>query len=170
MSIIRFNDLTKIRRKHENQKIVFCSGCFDLVHAGHVLFFEDCKKLGDILVAMVGSDAVIKRDKAKNRPILNEHVRLKIVDSLKPVDYTFLDYIPPKTPHRLYIISQVIENLQPDFYVINNDAWDIEYRKRFCEKYKVPLIILKRKAPPEFDKISTSKIIEKIISLSKPSK
>lgn len=170
MSIITFSQLQNIRRKHEKAKIIFCSGCFDLVHAGHVLFFEDCKKLGNILVTMVASDAVVRRDKTNNRPILNEHVRLKMVDSLKPVDYSLLDYIPQDAPHRLYIIDQAINMLKPDFYVINDDAWDIDYRRNFCEKYNVPLVVLKREAPPEFEGISTSKIIEKVKSLFGPSK
>lgn len=165
MAYIKFDELEKIREKHKNKKIVFCSGCFDMTHAGHVLFFEDCKKLGDILVVMVGADAVIKRDKGDERPIINEHLRLKMVDSLKPVDYVFLDHILPETPNPLYIIDLVIEKLKPDAYVINKDAWDIPYRENFSKKHGVPLIILDRTAPPEFDAVSTTKIIQKIKSL-----
>jgi cytidyltransferase-like protein len=166
MSIIPFDELEHIREKHKDQKIVFCSGCFDVTHAGHVLFFEDCKKYGDILVAMVGSDAVLKRDKSPDRPIINEHLRLKMVDSLKPVDYTFLDHILPNPPHPLYIIDLVVGKLKPDIYVINEDAWDIPYREQFTKKHGVPLVILNRTAPPEFEGVSTTKIIEKIKSLT----
>ena len=165
MAIIKFSDLGKIREKYKDQKIIFCSGCFDITHAGHVLFFEDCKKYGDILVVMVGSDDIVKRDKDEKRPIINEHLRLKMVDSLKPVDYAFLDYILPNTSHPLYIIDIVLEKLKPHVYVINKDAWDIAYRESFSKKHNVPLIILDRNAPPEFEKISTTKIIEKIKSI-----
>lgn len=165
MTVIKSSDLENIREKHKGQKIIFCSGCFDITHAGHVLFFEDCKKLGDILVAMVGCDAVIKRDKNEKRPIINEHLRLKMIDSLKPVDYTFLDYIIPDAPHPLHIIDLLVGKLKPDAYVINKDAWDIPFRENFTKKHGVPLVILDRTAPPEFENISTTKIIEKIKSL-----
>lgn len=167
MAIIHFDDIEKIRKKHKGQKIIFCSGCFDVTHAGHVLFFEDCKKLGDVLVTMVGCDAVIKRDKGEKRPIINEHLRLKIIDSLKPVDYTFLDFILPNPPHPLHIIDLVVGKLRPDAYVINKDAWDIPFREDFTKKHNVPLIILDRTAPPEFDNVSTSKIIDKIKNMYK---
>jgi rfaE bifunctional protein nucleotidyltransferase chain/domain len=162
MASVSFDDLEQIREKHAGQKIVFCSGCFDLTHAGHALFLEDCKKQGDILVVMVGSDAVIKRDKSDTRPIINEHLRLKMVDSLKPVDYTFLDRILPDAPHPLYILDLMIEKLKPDVYVINKDAWDIPYRESFTKKHGTELLILDRTAPEEFEEISTSKIIKKI--------
>lgn len=165
MAYTRFDELERIREKHKDQKIVFCSGCFDVTHAGHVLFFEDCKKHGDILVAMIGADSVIKRDKGDGRPIMNEHMRLKMVDSLKPVDYTFLDEVLSVDTHPLYIIDLVIEKLKPDAYVINKDAWDIPYREAFSKKHGVPLVILDRTAPPEFEAVSTTGIIRKIKSL-----
>jgi cytidyltransferase-like protein len=165
MSHIKFNELEEIREKHKGQKIVFCSGCFDLTHAGHALFLEDCKKYGDILVVMVGADAVVKHNKSSERPIINEHLRLKMIDSLKPVDYAFLDYLPSEIPHPLHIVDTVIGKLKPDVYVINKDANDIPYRENFSKKHNVPLIILDRSAPPEFEGVSTTKIIEKIKSL-----
>lgn len=162
MAQIKFNDLEELRKKHSREKIVFCSGCFDLTHAGHVLFFEDCKKHGDILVVMLGSDKLIQKAKGGSRPILNEHLRMKMIDSLKPVDYVFLDYLRPDSPHFLYLLDVVIEKLKPDAYVINADATNIPYRENFSKKHGVPLVILERQCPPEFDAPSTTKIIEKI--------
>lgn len=50
MSIIAPESLADLRRQPalQGKKIGFCSGSFDLTHAGHVLFFEDCKKHVDI--------------------------------------------------------------------------------------------------------------------------
>ena len=162
MTRVNFSDLEKIRAAHQHQKIVFCSGCFDLTHAGHVLFFEDCKKQGDILVVMVGSDKVVARDKGAQRPILNEHLRIKLIDSLKPVDYTFFDDLVPKTAHPLEYINTVLTKLRPNIYVVNEDAWDMDYRKKTTERLGVELVQLERWCPEEFEKISTTKIIEKI--------
>ncbi len=160
--IITPDDLPRIREKHKNEKIVFCSGVFDLVHAGHILFFEDCKKYGNILVIVLGKDANVRDYKGGNRPIMNEHIRLKMVDSLKPVDYTLLDTYEAPKDDPLFLINKFLADLQPDFYVINNDAFNIPQREEMAKKYKTELVILDRYCPPEFDNISTTKLIEKI--------
>lgn len=153
--------LHKIREQHQGKKIVFSSGTFDLPHAGHVLFLEDCKSLGDVLVVGVGSDAITRARKGTDRPILNEQVRLKTISAFKPVDYCFLDN-SSSDEKPLNFITEVFEHLKPDFYVINEDAFDIPYRQQLSKNYKVKLVILKRSCPPEFENISTNKIIEKI--------
>lgn len=168
MTIINVEDLSKIREKYKNKKIVFCSGSFDLTHAGHVLFFEDCKKYGEILIVSVGKDSSIKKNKGEGRPIFNEYIRLKMIDSLKPVDYVYIN--PISVPgNKLYSIEHALENLKPDVYVINEDAFDIPYRKELCAKFNVKLTILPRYCPEEFEGISTSKIIEKIKNLKENS-
>ncbi len=160
--IIDFEDLKKIRERHKDKKIVFCSGGFDLTHAGHVLFFEDCKRQGDVLVVMAGSDIAVKRDKGEKRPILNEHIRMKIVDALRPVDYCFIDKLLPPEAHPLEYIDYVFAELKPDIYVVNDDAFDTPYRRIIADRCGVKFVILKRSCPPEFEKISTSSIIKKI--------
>lgn len=161
MIIDSHKDLPKIRNKHRREKIVFCSGSFDLPHAGHVLFFEDCRKRGDVLIVGVGGDEIISKNKGPNRPILNEHIRLKTIDSFKPVNYCFLDYVSTKTSP-LAILNLVFEKMRPDAYVINEDAFDIPYRKTLANKYGIKLVIIKRRCPAKFNKISTSNIINKI--------
>lgn len=161
MAIISPKQLSQIRKKHEDKKIVFCSGTFDLTHAGHALFFEDCKKHGDILVVGVGKDATIKKLKGRSRPVLNEHVRLYTVALFKAVDYCFLEPTPV-TEYPLTLLSLVMKKLQPDFYVINKDAFDIPYRRKVVSGRKTKLIIMDRRCPPEFENISTTGIIEKV--------
>ncbi len=164
MAMITTDDLPTLRRENQGKKIVFCSGSFDLTHAGHVLFFEDCKKLGDLLVVAVARDISIKKRKGEKRPILNEHLRLKMIDSLKPVDYVFMN--PDKaTEDLLFTIKSTFEKLRPDIYAINDDAFDIPRREQLSKEFGVQLVILPRTFPPEFEGISTSKIIEKIKNL-----
>lgn len=159
MAIISYRDFAKIRKKHKGQKIVFCSGTFDLTHGGHVLFLEDCKRLGDVLVAVAGEDASIKKIKGVNRPILNEHLRVKMLDSLKPVDYAL---VGKHHGHPLGFFDHMFPKLKPDIYVVNDDTFKLDYRKKAVEKYGVKMVILKRKCPLEFKKISTTDIIKKI--------
>lgn len=162
MAYTTFENLPEIRKKYAGKKIVFCSGCFDITHAGHVLFFEDCKKQGDILVVMIGADAVIRRDKGMKRPIINEHLRMKLIDSLKPVNYVFTDRIISAEAPPLLFIDWVFDKLRPDIYVVNGDGFNMPYREEVSKKYGVDLRILDRTCPPEFEKISTSGIIRKI--------
>ncbi len=161
MILTNYQSLSEVKKKHPNKKIIYASGAFDLVHAGHILFFEDCKKLGDILVVGVASDAVIQHNKKKDRPILNQHIRIKTIDSLKAVDYTILNEIPD-----LNDLTNIFGYLQPIIYAINEDAWNIPLREEISQKNGVQLVILERTCPPEFENISTTKIIEKIKRLS----
>ena len=165
MTVVNMRDLPKIREKYKDKKIVFCSGGFDLTHVGHILFFEDCKKYGDILVVAVGTDNSLKKRKGDGRPILNEHIRIKTIDSLKPVDYCFINKKEFDVNKPLATIETTFAELKPNVYVINEDAFDISYRQKLCNDYHVKLVILPRWFPPEFDGISTSKIIEKIKQL-----
>lgn len=163
--MVEIENLSELREKYKDKKIVFCSGSFDLTHAGHVIFFEDCKNLGDILVVSVGSDALIKARKGESRPILDEHIRLKMIDSLRVVDYTLIEPLSDNE-NTLIGLETNLGNLKPDIYVINEDASDIEYRKSLCERFGIKLVIFKRHCPKDFDDISTTKIIKKIKSLN----
>lgn len=160
MAQITYDDLPALRQKHAKDKIVFCSGGFDLTHAGHVLFFEDCKKHGDVLVVGVSSGAGRKK-KGVGRPIQSQAVRLKMVDSLKPVDYVFINPDIPVS-YNLEKIRYILEQLRPDIYVVNSDAPDLPYLQKISDEYGVKLIVLERWCPPEFEKISTTNLIEKI--------
>lgn len=167
MSIIAPESLADLRHQPalQGKKIGFCSGSFDLTHAGHALFFEDCKKHVDVLVVGVGGDAIMQAYKGPSRPILNEHLRLKMVDSLKPVDYVFVQIVSnPEDLQNLLVktLSHTFNTLKPDVYIINEDAFDISIRERLAKQYAVPLIILPRTCPPEFEDVSTRGIIEKI--------
>ena len=51
--IVTLNDLSNIRKKYLNKKIVLVHGVFDIVHKGHIEYFREAKKFGDILIASV---------------------------------------------------------------------------------------------------------------------
>nr|HPK40573.1 adenylyltransferase/cytidyltransferase family protein [Candidatus Cloacimonadota bacterium] len=54
-------ELVQLRHTFSNQKVVFTNGCFDIIHAGHVLYLEEAKKCGDILILGLNSDSSVKR-------------------------------------------------------------------------------------------------------------
>ncbi|MFA5198175.1 MAG: D-glycero-beta-D-manno-heptose 1-phosphate adenylyltransferase [Candidatus Omnitrophota bacterium] len=78
------------RLKSRGKKVVFTNGCFDILHYGHVKYLQDARAKGDCLVVAVNSDASIRRIKGKNRPVVGENDRLKVVSSLGCVDFAVL--------------------------------------------------------------------------------
>jgi rfaE bifunctional protein nucleotidyltransferase chain/domain len=78
--------LTDSMRK-EGRTIVFTNGCFDLLHVGHVRLLEAAKKMGDILVVGINSDASVKRYKGPERPVVNERDRAEVLSALQCIDY-----------------------------------------------------------------------------------
>ncbi len=72
----------------EGKKIVHCHGVFDLVHLGHINYFEQSKRLGDVLYVTLVPDRLIR--KGPDRPRFKEQDRLYWVASLEVVDYVHL--------------------------------------------------------------------------------
>ena len=71
-----------------NNKKVFVSGCYDLLHGGHIAFFKTASAYGDLYVS-IGRDENIFLLKGK-RPVFSEEERLFIVRSVRYVHQAFL--------------------------------------------------------------------------------
>lgn len=160
--IIKLSDLKKIRQKNKNKKIVFCSGTFDILHPGHVAFFEFAKKQGNILVVGVGDDKTIHKYKGKKRPIMSEQHRVKMVASVKPVDYALIDR--PQAKDLVLTNERIFSLLKPNVWVVNSDAFNIPYRQALAKKLNIKFVV-KNKNHYKLEDLSTTKIIEKILSL-----
>ncbi len=147
-------NLETVRR--EGKRIVFTNGCFDILHAGHAYYLQRAKELGDILVVGVNSDSSIRRIKGEKRPIIPEHMRAYLLDSLKPVDYVVI--FEEDTP------ANLIRSIRPHVLVKGGD-WTLEniVGADLVLSYggEVKLLDL-------FFDVSTSKIIERIVELYKP--
>lgn len=88
-------DLTQLQRKvwtgrTMRLRTVFTSGCFDLLHGGHIDFLQEARSLGDRLIVGLNSDASIRRLKGPNRPIVREEQRAQLVSALACVDFVVL--------------------------------------------------------------------------------
>lgn len=160
MTIVNLKDLEKIRNKNNN--IVYCSGTFDIFHAGHVLFLRDCRSLGDCLVVGVGCDNAVRRLKGPTRPIINEQLRIEVINSINSVDYCFIDNNCGENP--LHGLKDILNILEPMVYVVNNDAYDLATRHQITVEAGVALKVLHRTPPKNSSEISTSAIISKILS------
>lgn len=109
--------LEKFLRENKEKKIVFTNGCFDIIHKGHVAYLVEAKKLGDLLVIGLNSDASVKRLKGAERPINNELDRQYVMSQLKPVD--FVEIFTEDTPLNLIL------KIMPKILVKGGD-WKIE--------------------------------------------
>ncbi len=136
--------------KNEGKTIVFTNGCFDIIHAGHVRYLGEAKKLGDILVLALNSDSSVKAIKGERRPIVPQDERAVVVGSLESVDYVTL--FDEETPLRL------IEYLRPHILVKGGD-WDEEnvVGRDAVREWGGTVVII-----PEVKGASTTNIIEKI--------
>ncbi len=116
--IFNKEDLKKVisSLKTEGKKVVFTNGCFDIIHAGHVRYLTDAKKLGDILVIGLNSDSSVSRIKP-GRPVNSEDQRAEVLSALWMVDY--ITIFDEDTPYEL------IKTIQPDVLVKGGD-WDIK--------------------------------------------
>jgi len=99
--------------KKQNKKVVFTNGVFDILHRGHVEYLISAKKLGDVLIIGVNTDASVKRNKGPLRPIVNEDDRAFLLSQLVCVDATCL--FDEDTP------LNIISDLVPDVLVKGAD-------------------------------------------------
>lgn len=103
--------------ENKGKKIVFTNGCFDILHKGHVTYLAEARKLGDILIVGVNSDASVKRLKGPERPINNEQDRAFVLSQLKSVDFT--EIFTEDTPLNLIL------KIKPQVLVKGGD-WKID--------------------------------------------
>ncbi|MFA5876176.1 MAG: adenylyltransferase/cytidyltransferase family protein [Candidatus Margulisiibacteriota bacterium] len=107
--ILRFEKLVDIIRglKSAGNIIVQCHGCFDLMHPGHIKYFQSAKKMGDILVVTVTPDQFV--DKGPGRPAFNQDLRCESIAALACVDYVAVN---------LWLTAEeTLRVLRPDIYV-----------------------------------------------------
>jgi len=99
-------------REH-GERIVFTNGCFDVIHAGHVGYLDEARKLGDRLVVAVNDDASVARLKGPGRPINPLDRRLRVLAGLSAVDWVVS--FSEDTPENL------LRDLRPDVLVKGGD-------------------------------------------------
>lgn len=142
--------------KQSGKKIVFTNGCYDIIHPGHVDLLARAKKMGDILVLGLNSDASVQRQgKGQERPFNPYETRAFVLAHLESID--FIVYFDEDTPLHL------IKKIQPDVLVKGGD-WDISnvVGKDYVESlggsvYSLPLI----------EGFSTTFLVNKIATLAK---
>lgn len=117
-------------------KKVFVSGCYDLLHSGHVEFFRQASQYGDLYVG-IGSDETILGYK-HHKTFYPEQERLFMVKSIRYVKDAFInqgngimDFVP------------TIDIVKPDIFVVNADG-SSETKRKFCEERGIEYVVLER--------------------------
>ena len=131
-------------------KKVFVSGCYDLLHSGHVEFFRQAAQYGDLYVG-IGSDNTILHYK-NHRTIYSEQERLFMVRSIKYVKEAYinagdgiLDFLP------------TLDIVKPDILVVNSDGGS-ELKRKVCEERGMEYIVLDRVPQPGLEARSSTEL------------
>lgn len=115
---------------------VFVSGCFDVLHSGHIRFFEEAAQYGDLYVS-IGSDKTVLE--LKSRPTLyNEAERLYMVSSIKFVHTAFVAKGSGKLD-----FEQEIKEIKPDIFFVNTDG-DSAEKRAFVESLGIRYVVSNR--------------------------
>jgi cytidyltransferase-like protein len=117
-------------------KKVFVSGCYDMLHSGHVAFFEEAATYGDLYVG-IGSDKTLNELKAR-RPVNNEQERLYMVKALKSVKDAWVN-----TGSGLIDFRKEIKALQPDLFFVNSDGHS-SLKEQLCKEMGIEYVVSKR--------------------------
>ena len=117
-------------------KKVFVSGCYDLLHSGHVEFFQQASQFGDLYVG-IGSDATYLEYKHR-KPMFPQEERLFMVKNIKAVKEAYInegrgviDFIP------------TLDIVQPDIFVVNAEGGS-DAKRQLCEARGIQYVELQR--------------------------
>lgn len=120
----------------DKKKKVFVSGCYDLLHSGHVEFFRQASQYGDLYVG-IGSDQTILHYK-NHKTVYSEQERLFMVKSIRYVKDAYinagdgiLDFLP------------TLDIVKPDILVVNSDGGS-DSKRKVCEERGIAYVVLER--------------------------
>ncbi|MCQ2404314.1 MAG: adenylyltransferase/cytidyltransferase family protein [Lentisphaeria bacterium] len=115
---------------------VFVSGCYDMLHSGHVAFFEEAATYGDLYVG-IGSDATIYELKNR-RPVNPEKERLYMVKALRCVTDAWIN-----SGSGIMDFAKEVEALKPDVFFVNTDGYT-PAKQEFCDRLGIRLVVSQR--------------------------
>lgn len=137
---------------------VFVSGCYDIIHAGHIQFFKDAKALGNHLTVCFASAPVLELVKNRKSSMPDDNKR-EIISSLVHVDEVVMssDFDP------VFDFRSHIETIKPHIIATTEDDKNIEAKKIFCKEKGIKLVVLpKRNSATQ---VSTTSVLASIKNL-----
>ena len=150
--LLQIANLDQIRNDLPEKKIILVSGCFDVIHAGHVRFLLEAKNKADLLVVGILADTFVKKRKGTKRPVFSAKERVELLSHLTMVDYLFV--------FDSNEVEELLTKLKPDFYGVGGDRKENQLPEiKLLKKYEVKAVFLSR-----FGNNSTSKILAKVFT------
>jgi rfaE bifunctional protein nucleotidyltransferase chain/domain len=144
-----------LRDKYAGKTVVFTNGCFDILHVGHVRYLAAAKRLGDILVVGLNSDASVRELKGIGRPLNSQEDRAEVMAALEAVDHVII-FAEKRVSHLLRQMRPQIYAKGGDYTVDSLDSEEVVALKEIKARIEIlPLVPGK----------STSKLVQAIQQL-----
>ena len=134
-------------------KKVFVSGCYDILHAGHLQFFEEARALGDYLIVSFASADVLWHHKRRKPSIPDDHKRALLM-GLRMID----EVIVSQGHKEGLDFEEDFLRIRPDFLIVTEDDKYGPAKRALCEQVGAHYTVLP-KTPPRFAPVSTSSIV-----------
>lgn len=134
----------------KNNKKVFVSGCFDMLHSGHVAFFKEASTYGDLYVGL-GSDNTIEGLKGRHT-VNSDQERLYMVKAIRYVTDAWVN-----SGSGILDFVEDLRKFRPDRYVVNEDGHS-PLKEELCNELNIEYIVLKRIPEAGLPKRSTTHI------------
>jgi cytidyltransferase-like protein len=135
--------------KSHNKKSIFKSGCFDIMHIGHIEMLKSVREYADIIIVGVGTDANITTYKRK--PIFEEKNRLLFLSELECVDYVVLLDEPMigTIDH-----EQFLTLVRPDYYHLPDNDKSLKEKKIMANKLNIEILVDIETSVSNFDSVN----------------
>ena len=132
------------------KKRVFVSGCYDMLHSGHVAFFKEAATYGDLYVG-IGSDKTIQELKGRET-INSEQERLYMVKAVRYVTDAWVN-----RGSGLMDFEQDVREFRPDIFLVNEDG-NSPAKAVLCEELGIEYVVLSRIPEPGLPARSTTSL------------
>lgn len=133
-----------------NRKKVFVSGCYDMLHSGHVAFFKEASGYGDLYVG-IGSDKTIEELKHR-KTVYSEKERLYMVKSIRYVTDAFIN-----PGSGMLDFLETLDSVNPDIFVVNSDGGS-DQKRRLCDERGIRYVVLEREPEAGLEARSTTSL------------
>lgn len=143
---VTIRELEKISKqlRDSGKTIGLITGCFDILHTGHIEQFILSKEGVDVLLVGVESDHYISLAKGEDRPVNKRSKRIKIISEIKSIDYVFpiRSYNPEKAD---YILTKYYKRIRPHYLITNPNADEYWEKKKKCaDSLNIKILLIER--------------------------
>lgn len=138
----------------KKQKKVFVSGCYDIIHAGHIQFFQDARSLGDFLIVCFCSKKNLMLYKHRVASLPDDNKKI-VLESIR-----FVDKVVKGDENGIFDFVANLKKEKPDILTVTTDDKHKTEKRKLCQELGIKFVVLPKRN--NATRVSTSKIIKKI--------